>query len=279
MLQTALNPFANYKAVRRILALYVKQRHLLAEMVKRDILDPHAGHILGGVWAVLHPLFMMGVYMFLFGVVMKTRVHQSYEMPLDYSAYILSGMVPWLAIQLAMSKSASAIISNANLVKQTIFPVEILPARSVIAAMVPQAISLFVLVVYVLGTHGSLFWTYLLLPFLLIMHLALMLGIAFVLSAISVVVRDMKEFVQVFSLVGIFLVPVVFLPDWVPAVFKPIIYANPFSYLIWCYQDVLYFGRIAHPLAWVITFIFAILSLAMGSRLFARFKSFFGDAL
>ncbi|MCY1195519.1 Teichoic acid translocation permease protein TagG [compost metagenome] len=279
MLLTALNPVANYKAVRRIVALYVKQRHLLVEMVKRDILDPHAGHVLGGVWAFLHPLFMMGVYMFLFGVVMKARVNQSHEMPLDYSAYILSGMVPWLAIQLAMAKSTSSIVSNANLVKRTLFPIEILPARSVIAAMVPQAISLLVLIIYVLATHGSLFWTYLLLPVLLLMHLAAMLGIAFVLSAVSVIVRDMKEFVQVFSLVGIFLVPVVFLPDWVPTAFKPIIYANPFSYMIWCYQDVLYFGRIAHPVAWGITFVFAIVSLAVGSRLFARFKSIFGDAL
>lgn len=279
MLLTAFSPAANYKAVRRIVALYVKQRHLLVEMVKRDILDPHAGHVLGGIWMVVHPLAMMGVYMFLFGVVMKARIHQSHEMPLDYSAYILSGMVPWLAVQLAMTKAASVIVSNRNLVKQTIFPVEILPARAVISAMVPQAISLVALIIYVLFTHGGLFWTYLLLLPLLVLHLAFMLGISFVLSAVSVAVRDMKELVQVFSLVGIFLVPVVFLPDWVPAVFKPVIYANPFSYLIWCYQDVLYFGRIAHPLAWVVTFILALVSLGMGSRLFGRVKSFFGDAL
>ena len=44
--------------------------------------------------------------------------------------------------------------------------------------------------------------------------------------------------------------PMFYLPEVVPAVCRPLLYVNPFSYLVWCYQDAVYFGRFEHPWAW-----------------------------
>jgi lipopolysaccharide transport system permease protein len=65
----------------------------------------------------------------------------------------------------------------------------------------------------------------------------------------------------------------------VPSVFKPLLYANPFSYMIWCYQDVLYFGRFAHPFAWIVFMAFSMLSLYVGYRVFKKLKPYFGNVL
>jgi lipopolysaccharide transport system permease protein len=84
---------------------------------------------------------------------------------------------------------------------------------------------------------------------------------------------------QLFSMAGMYLIPVVYLPTWVPDIFRPVMYANPFSYLIWCYQDVFYFGRIEHPAAWGIAAACSMVVLVMGFRLFRRLKPIFGNML
>src|SRR5438045_1061075 len=75
---------------------------------------------------------------------------------IDYSAYLLAGLLPWLAFQEAMNKGVAVIVANATIVKQVVFPVEVLPIKVVLAAFVPQMIGTVILLVYVLITSGSL---------------------------------------------------------------------------------------------------------------------------
>ena len=122
-------------------------------------------------------------------------------------------------------------------------------------------------------------WTYVLLPPLFAVQIVAMIGLAYVLSAAAVYLRDLKDVVVIFSLAGLYIVPVVYLPGWVPAAFRPILYANPFSYMVWCYQDVFYFGRIEHPLAWLVFPAAALVAFKGGHALFSRSKIFFGNFL
>jgi lipopolysaccharide transport system permease protein len=82
-----------------------------------------------------------------------------------------------------------------------------------------------------------------------------------------------------FGSAGIYLLPVFYLPTWVPNLFRPLIYLNPFSHIIWCYQDVLYYGRFEHPWAWVVTLIFNFLIFSLGYRLFCKLKPMLGNVL
>jgi len=106
-----------------------------------------------------------------------------------------------------------------------------------------------------------------------------MIGVAFILACIGTYFRDIKDFVQLFALVGMYLMPVFYLPNWVPDFFKPFIYLNPFSYLIWCYQDVFYYGRIEHPWSWIFTSIVSTATFIIGYRLFRKLKISFGNVL
>jgi len=241
-------------------------------MAKRELSDRYVGQALGMLWVIGHPLFLTGLYIFVFSVVFKTRLGGTVEMPLDYTTYVLSGLVAWLALSEAMSKSCVAITGNASLVKQVVFPLEILPVKTVLASLVTMLVSLVVLVAYVLITHGTLPVTYALLPLVVLLQLMLMMGGAYILSSVGAYFRDIKDFVQMFATAGIFLLPIVYLPGWVPPLFKPIIYLNPLSYLIWCYQDILYFGRLEHPWAWVVMPILSIGTFTIGYRLFRKLK-------
>ncbi|MCW0192044.1 MAG: ABC transporter permease [Rhodococcus sp.] len=262
----------NWQALCEFTANLSRYRALVREMTRRDLFEPYAGQMFGAAWTFLHPLVLMGVYVFVFNVVFKVKVGGTVDLPRDYTTYLLSGLIPWLGIVAGMSKGASVLLMHANLVKQVVFPIEILPVKSTIAAMVPQGFSLGVLVAYQLLAHGAPPITYVMLPLAIAIQFALMLGVAFVFSIISCFVRDMKELVQVMAVVGIYLLPVCYLPAWVPTLFKPLLYANPFSYIIWVYQDILYFGRIEHPLAWFVSGAMAVMLLVFGYRLFRSQK-------
>lgn len=267
------------RAFREVLRLVIMYKSLTWEMTKSEVTDRYRGQILGWFWAILHPLILIGVYIFIFVVIFKIRIGGTREMPLDYTTYLLSGLIPWLTVQEVMSKAGTAITSNANLVKQVVFPIEILPIKSILASLITQGIFLSILIMYVLATNHSLPFTYIFLPLLVFIQMIGMAGISFTLSAIGVYFKDVKDFVQMFTLIGIYLLPIFYLPEQVPEQFRLLLFINPFSYMVWCYQDVLYLGRFDHPWAWVAFIVMSHFSFTFGYNLFRKLKIMFGNVL
>ena len=255
------------------------KRELVWAMARRELVDRYAGQMLGAVWALAHPLLLMAVYLFIFGFVFNVRLGGSTEMPRSYIVYLLAGVVPWLALAEALNKAPLVITANANLVKQVVFPLEVLPAKSVLSSTLTQSTGLAVLAAYVFWSEGRPPLTYIMLPMLLGLHVVMMLGLTFILAAVGVFVRDLKDVVQVLTMIGIYLVPVFYLPAMVPDAFRGLLYLNPFSYLIWCYQDLCYYGWFAHPEAWLVVSTLSPLTFVAGWRVFHRLKPYFGNVL
>ena len=274
-----VHPARNIQAFREISRLLTRHRGLTVEMTRREVSEQYVGQIFGVFWAVAHPLFLMALFVFLFSFVFKVRIDPSLEMPLDYTTYILSGLVPWLGFQQMMGRACAAFTGQSNLVKQGVFPIEVLPSKTVFAGLLAQGVSFVALLGYIVITQGVPHTTILLLPVLIVFQVLAMLGVAFALASLGAFLRDIKDFVQVFSTWGIYLIPVVFLPQWVPEPLRPILYINPFSYMIWCYQDAIYFGRIAHPVSWLIFCLGSLVVFIGGYRLFRRLKGQLGSVL
>lgn len=274
-----LNPKIHLTAFLEIIQLLTRHRQLTWEMTKREIGERYVGQMLGALWALGHPLILIGVYVFVFTYIFGMKLGGTRKLPLDYTTYLLSGLIPWMAFQESMSKGVTVIVTNANLVKQVVFPIEILPVKGVIASLVTQGVATLVLIGYVLVRQHSLPVTYALLPLLFFLQFLAMTGTSYLLAAVGTYFRDLKEFVQVFSTVGLYIMPVLYLPEWGPKYLKALLYLNPFSYLIWCYQDACYFGRFEHPWAWLVMVILSLGSFYGGYRVFRKFKTMFGNVL
>lgn len=269
---------ANMTAIHRVWTIALEKRQLLRELIARQLRAAHAGRGLGMFWQFFHPLFIVLVYMMVFGVIIGTRIDTGGDLSGSYPSYILAGLVPWLITQNAMSQATGALVGNENLVKQVIFPIETLPMASAGVALITYAPAMGLVLLHTILSGGATPML-LVLPILLALHVALLLGLAFVLSSVTVFVRDVRELVGLLSVVALYLMPVIYLPAWVPAALKPILYLNPFSYLIWAYQDVLFFGELRHPFAWAVLAVMAVGTLAVGARLFAKLKPYYGNAL
>jgi lipopolysaccharide transport system permease protein len=278
-MHTALSISENYKAFTELLSLFRKHGRLIFELARRELSERYSGQVFGLFWSIGHPLMLMLIYVFVFGFVFRTRISSTIDMPLDYVSYMLAGLIPWLAFQDILAKSCSVIISNSSLVKRVVFPLEVLPIKGIVVSVFTELIFLALLMLYSLIMFHHLNWLYLFLPIFLIIQTAWMIGIAYLLAAIGPYFRDIKDFVQVFNSVALFILPIPYLPQSLPKIVQPVLYINPFSYLVWCSQDVLYYGYFKHPYAWIVLFIFSLVSFVFGYRVFRRLKIMFGNVL
>lgn len=256
-----------------------RHRRLTIEMTKQDLLGRFAGQTFGVFWVVAHPMLLIFIYLFVFVVVFKQKSGGTSEMPRDFSTYLLSGLIPWMMAQEVMAKGVYAIISHANLVKQVVFPVEILPVKVVLAALLTQTVALSLLATYSAIVSESIPWTYILIPALIIAQISFLIGISFILSSVGTYFRDVKDLVQMFSVAGPFLIPAFYLPSQIPDIFRYFLFLNPFSYMVWVFQDVFYYGRIEHAFSWLVFGFISLATFIFGYRLFRRVKIMFGEVL
>jgi lipopolysaccharide transport system permease protein len=279
MLVALARPRANLEAFAEIRTLLGRHWRLLWEMTKREMTERYAGQMFGMCWALGHPLILVGVYVFAFTFVFKCTLTGAAGKPLNYTAYLLSGLIPWIAFQDAMTRSVTAVAANANLVKQVVFPVELLPLKGVLVSLATQVVGTSLLLIYGLISQGTLPWTILLLPLLWLAQLLTLSGFAFILSSVGTYFRDMKELVHLFVTVGMFATPISYLPQWVPDLIRPLLYLNPFSYLCWCYQDLCFYGHFEHAWAFPVVMVGSLAALCSGYRVFRKLKTHFGSVL
>lgn len=266
-----------FPGVRSVCLVLVKHRRLLMEMARRDISDRYSGEILGSIWAFIHPLATTAVYIFLFGVVFRTKVHITAGVPADQAIYMLSGLVPWLVTAEVFARGPGMITGQAALVKQVVFPLEVLPVKMVIATLPVLLIGLSGLIAYVFIAFGRGSFAYLLFPLAALLLYLFLLGIAFLLSALGVFLRDIKDLVQLYLLIGLYLAPIFYFMTWVPKVARPLIYINPLTVFVECFHQAGYYGGITDVRIWLIAAGLSIVSLLLGVTIFHRLKPQFGS--
>lgn len=256
-----------------------RNRSLVRELTLRDIKGGHAGHGLGAVWLFAQPLVVVATFMLIFGVVIGAKMAVTTTFPGDYTSYLLIGLVPWLLTANALGRSTTAFSSNANLVKQVIFPIEVLPVASTIACFLVFLPSIALMLGYKFVLGGGLKPLALLLPLVMGMHFALILGLMLALSVITPFLRDLREVVVVYTAISMYFTPAIYLPDWVPEKLRVFLYLNPFSYVAWVYQDVLFFGDIRHGFAWIVFGVMSVGTFLGGLALFRRIRPFLCNVL
>jgi lipopolysaccharide transport system permease protein len=272
-----------FSDLRALVSSLISHRALIWEFSRRNLFERYKGHSLGFVWSFVHPAMLILVYIFLFGVVFNSRVHFTETMPQSFTSYILAGLVPWFCIQNAMQGGAQSLSMNAKFIKQVVFPPEVFPAQAVLSAFFIECIYMVLLIVYnvimAAAGEGTIGKSFFLLPVAIFIQISFLLGISYFFAIIGAYFRDFGDLIQILCLIGIYIAPIVYLPEAIPRLFRPIIFANPLSYFIWMFQDVLYYGRIDHWYAWVVTITLAAVFFIVGGKAFMRGKAYLGSVL
>jgi homopolymeric O-antigen transport system permease protein len=249
---------------------------LLKEMVVRDIRARYAGSGLGIFWALGLPILWLLLYAWVFGLILRIPVEKGFA---GFPEFLLAGLLPWMAIQEGISRSASALTDNAAMVKKTLFPIETLVLSVIFAAMVNQAIAFLVFGVYVgLLGHLSLPWLLLALPALLVQTL-LTFGVGCFVATVTTFVRDAGQAVGVLLTVLFYATPIVYPANLVPGRFRLILTINPLTHLIEWYRRAFTLHQLPDLTSVVYLVVVSGTAAALGGRLFWRARPHFADLI
>src|SRR3954453_14581379 len=121
----AADPMSTYTDV-------VRYRELLGNLFRRDLQAKYRGSVLGVLWTIANPVMLMGVYLLVFGVVWGAR----FSTIDHYSLFLLSGLAVWTFFAAAVQSATRSMLDNANLIRKTRFPRQLVPLSVVFAHVV-----------------------------------------------------------------------------------------------------------------------------------------------
>jgi lipopolysaccharide transport system permease protein len=251
---------------------------LVLSLARRELAARYRGSVLGIVWAVLNPIVMIAIFTFIFAGIFKARFNDN-GTKWDYALYLFCGLLPWNAFQESLQLSASTIVSHANLVKRVVFPLETLPVAQSLAAIGSQLFGTTALLLAVIVIRQELHATFLLLPLVLIPQLIATLGVAWLLASLGVFLRDIVQGITLVLMAWMYLTPILYPENMVPAQYKVYINLNPFTPLIRNYRRLLLDG-VAPDWGGLLYFlVFALVSFFFGYWWFARTRKNFADVI
>jgi lipopolysaccharide transport system permease protein len=243
---TAINPHAAQPTSLVALGKSLwRNRQLILQMTKREVVGRYKGSALGLVWSFLNPVFMLAVYTFVFSVVFKARWGVGgEESKTQFAVVLFVGMIVHGLFAEVLNRAPGLILSNVNYVKKVFFPLEILPVVSMGAALFHSLISLGVLLIAFALFNGYLHWTAVLAPLVVLPLVILTLGLAWMLASLGVFLRDVGQTIGIITTVMLFLAPVFYPVTALPEEMRPWIMANPLTFIIEQTREVLIWGRV-----------------------------------
>ncbi len=255
----------------------VSYRSLLQQMVRQEIKGRFAGSSVGLVWNFIHPLVTFVVYIFVFVFVFKLKIGPSANAGTSVE-YIISGLFPWFLMAEGFSKGTTCLVENANIIKKSPLPTEILAAQSVINPLFSFGFVILVLTIYQAIITGSP-QMILIVPVLVLIQLVFTLGVVFLCSAISVFYRDIVHLMQIIIGLGIFLTPIFYHISMLPTEAQKFLYLNPCYPFISLFQTVFLGGSIFEGNMLLLAIIWAGLFFSSGAFVFNKLKYEFADWL
>jgi lipopolysaccharide transport system permease protein len=222
-------------------ALLWRHRRLLWQTTLSDIRGRFAGSVLGLLWIVLLPVLLLAVYAAVYIYVFKVRygLFESNE----YVLLIFCGLIPFIGFSEALAVGTPSVAANASLVRNTLFPIDLVPVKAVLTSQAIQVVGT-VLLLGGIGFAGKLGPTALLLPVIWVLQILFTIGVIWFFSSINVYARDLAQIVGVLNLILMMVSPIAYSADMVPEALRPFLAMNPLYYVITAYQDALMLGRI-----------------------------------
>lgn len=257
-----------------------QQRHLVAELVKRDVIGRYRGSFLGLIWSFLHPLFMLLVYVFVFGVVFEIK----WGVKLDtgekqFAVILFSGLILHALLAECLVRAPGIIVANTQFVKKVVFPLETLPVMLVCTAVFHFLIGFLLLSVFNTVAHQVFYFKSLLFPVIVLPLVLLTLGLSWMLASIGVFVRDIGHITGILATMLLFMCPIFYPLDRVPETFQWVLYLNPLTLIVEQFRIIVIYGKWPDWGALMIYYVVALTVLRAGYRWFQRTRSGFADVL
>src|SRR3989442_9181637 len=164
----------------------VRYRELLGNLCRRDVQAKYRGSILGLAWTLANPVLLMAVYLLVFSVLW----HTPFGSEGHYALFLLVGLSAWIFFANAVQSASRSMLDNANLIRKTRFPRQLVPLSIVASHLVSFAVMLVGLLVLNFALLPRVRDTEWLAIPLAICFVALVAGLGLAVASLNVVFPD-----------------------------------------------------------------------------------------
>ena len=249
-----------------------KYRFLLNQLVIRDFKIKYKRSVLGVLWSILYPLLMMMVMAIVFSNMFKFNMEG-----VNYLVYLMSGLVVFNYFSEATNSGLISIISNSTLINKVYIPKYIFPIAKCLFVLINFVLSLLPLFLIILfsgnaaeGTKCSLNIYYLLLPFIYLCMFMFTVGVSYILSTISVFLRDMIYIWGIMLTILNYFTPIFYNITILPETMQKIFKCNPLYLYINATREIFLFGNSISPLYLLVCFLSGFGMLLIGLFVFKK---------
>jgi lipopolysaccharide transport system permease protein len=223
----------------------IRYRGLIQSLVARELKARYRASVLGFFWSFINPLLLLLIYSFVFSIVLPGTRPKELE---PYALFMFCGILPWTWFSSSLSEAANVLIGGGNLIKKVLFPAEILPIVTVLSNMVHFFLGLPILAIFLVYYQKPLQWSEIVwFPAVVLVQLLLTVGLALILSALTVHFRDIKDILSNVLTFWFFATPIIY-PMWMaPSLGRTLLNVNPVTHLAVSYQEILFYeGPFGH---------------------------------
>lgn len=253
-----------------------RYRELFRVLAWRDLAVRYKQTVIGVLWAVIRPLLTMLVFTIVFGRIARLPTDGS----APYALMVFAGILPWSFFSSGLSEASNSLVNNEKLISKVYFPRMIVPIATIVVAFVDFLIS-FCILVALMGWYGFLpDWHILMLPPFSLLVFFTTVGPALWITSLNVKYRDFRYVIPFIAQFGLYVSPVGFSSNVVPAQWRLLYSLNPVVGVIdgfrWCIlrgQGELYLPSIIASIAVTAFFLW------FGIRQFRRSERSFADLI
>ncbi len=240
-------------------------RHLILQLVRRDVLTRYKRSFLGIAWTMLNPLGMMLVWTIAFSQVFDRGGG------VGFAAYMLNGLLAWLFFSQTTTASMVNFIWGGGLLHRIYMPRTSFALAASGTGLINLVLSLVPLLGVMLVTGVTLRWTALLTLFTMLVLAVFSLGVGLLLSAFAMYFPDVSEMYQIVLQAWMFLTPIMYPEEILPEAYRFwITKFNPMYHLIRLYRIPLYYGRLPTVGEWLPSFLLALTVFVIGWLVFTH---------
>jgi lipopolysaccharide transport system permease protein len=216
----------------------------------------------------VNPLLQLLTYGLVFGVIIPRAKDPHME---PYLLFFFCGILPWTWFNSSLLEASGVLIAGGSLIKKVMFPAEVLPVVTVLTNLAHFLLGLPILILCVI-LYGRLAPSALLLPLPMLVQLVLTVGLALVVSALTVHFRDLQNILGHLVHLWFFSSPVLYYYGATTGKARTLLRLNPMSHLLVSYQQMLFEGHFDHWNGLAMTAVVAALAFALGAFLFDRLR-------
>ncbi len=258
-----------------------QNRRVAHAISKREIEARYRTHRLGLLWVVMHPLVLLGVYTFVFGVVFKTTLTERPDEPLGvYALAIFTGLLSFGIFRDMASRAPTLIVSHRHLVTKMVFPLEALALSELFIALFNFGVGMLVWVAgYIAFVRELPTWHALLTPVLLLPVCLAGLGVSWLLASLGTFLRDLSSMIELVVTVLFLMTPIFYRIERVPEPWHSILMYNPLAHVVQSVRAVL-LGHQQPDWPWFAgSLVVSLVVAVVGYAFFMKSKRAFADVL